>query len=99
MGWTMTETQFNSWQGQEVFLFHKNIKNSSGVHPASYSEYKRTFLRLSSRAVSPSVQQVGHEANHSLSFCAEVKNECGYTFALKHAFMVCTGRTRSSPPQ
>jgi len=37
MGWTMAETQFNSWQGQEVFLFHKNIKNSSGVNPASCS--------------------------------------------------------------
>jgi len=37
MGWTMTETQFNSWQGQDVFLFPKNMKNSSGVHPASCS--------------------------------------------------------------
>jgi len=37
MGWKITEAQFNSWQGKEVFLFHKNIRNSSGVDPASCS--------------------------------------------------------------
>jgi hypothetical protein len=55
-----------------------------------FCEYRRIFLRLSRRAVSPSAQQLGHEANHSPSCCAKVKNERGYTFALKHAFMVFT---------
>jgi hypothetical protein len=31
-----------------------------------------------------------HEANHSLSSNAEVKNECNYTSTPQQAFMVCT---------
>ena len=44
MGWTMTETQINSWQGQEAFLFPKNIKNNSGVQPTACSAGKAEFF-------------------------------------------------------
>jgi len=37
MGWRTTDLWFDSHEGQQIFLFLKNVHIASGVHQISYS--------------------------------------------------------------
>jgi hypothetical protein len=75
MGWT---TGFGSRQELVIFLRYR-VQTGSRTHPDSYP--------ISTGALYPGVKQVGREADHSLPYSVEVKNEWGYTFTHPYVFM------------
>jgi hypothetical protein len=58
---------FDSWQGQETFLYSSVSRFGSGAHPASYPMDSGGFL-------SPAVKWPGYGADHSTPSGAEVEN-------------------------
>jgi hypothetical protein len=68
---------FDSWQGQEIFLFFKTSRPALGAHPACYS--------MGTRVLSLQVKWLRFETDHLPPSRAEVKNEWRYTFT----FCVC----------
>lgn len=57
----------DSWQGQEIFFFLRNIQTGCDAHPASYS--------VGIGGSFPESKEPGCEIDHSPLFSAVVKNE------------------------
>jgi hypothetical protein len=74
MGWTTKESGFDSQWGQEIFLMY-NVQTGSGAHPATYT--------VGHGGCFPKGKWQGHEADHSPTSNAEVKNG-GAILSLPH---------------
>jgi hypothetical protein len=70
---------FNSWQGDETFLFATTTRPALGP--------TQTPIQWVLGAPSPGVKWIGCETDHSPPYSVEVKNEWSYT-STPHVFMV-----------
>jgi hypothetical protein len=70
VGWTPEGPEFESREWQEFSPLHV-VQTSSGAHPASY--------KMGTWGCFDGVMRPGHEADHSPSTSAEVKNTWIYT--------------------
>jgi hypothetical protein len=73
MSWMARELGFDSWKGQEIFLF-PSVQAGSGAQTAPYP--------LRSGAKAP-----GREADHSPPSSAEIKNIWSYTSTRPYALV------------
>jgi hypothetical protein len=64
--------------GNSSLRYH--VQTGTGVHPASNP--------VGNRGPFPEGKAKGREADHSLSFSADVKNACSYNSTFHYAFMV-----------
>jgi hypothetical protein len=74
------ELGFDSWQGQEIFLFF--MVSSWALRPT------QPLIQWLLGSFSLGLKWQGLEADHSTSSCAKVKNVWSNTFAPPYDFMV-----------
>jgi hypothetical protein len=89
LGYRLDDTWLESWQGQEIFLFSKNVLTGSRANPASCSVGTRvSFCKGNNWGVrlSPHLRHVP-----MLRVIGSMTPLCLY------AFMVCTGTTLPLP--
>jgi hypothetical protein len=65
MGWMIRVLGFNSWQGLGIFLFTTTSRMALGL--------TQPHIQWVPGALSLGVKQLGHEADHSPSSSAEIK--------------------------
>ncbi|PNF21335.1 hypothetical protein B7P43_G02129 [Cryptotermes secundus] len=81
MGWTESESEFESQKGQEFSLL-QIVHTSSGVHPTSYP--------MGTRDSSVGVKQLECEADYSPPTSVKVKKMWIYISTPPYAFKACT---------
>jgi len=79
---------FDSWKGQEIFLFFQKCHPGSGAYPA--------FFSIGAGVLCLSIQWVEH-VDHSPPYVYRVKNKWNYISATLFALMVWAGTTLPLP--
>jgi hypothetical protein len=79
---------FDSWKGQEIFLFFKKCRLGSGVYPA--------FFAIGAGVLSLSIQWLEH-VDHSPPYVYKVKNKWNHISASLFAVMVWAWTTLPLP--